>query len=150
MTPFAWFPDQVATIRVSPQDPNDGARPGDALVQAPPVTVHARRLRVDALRIALSVAGLSLRCRSRLSRSSIASVHSRFWLTVLMVLVAGGIAGIVGMRWPAPESRRVSIRIAGFALASNLAGILAWAQVARNRDSQSGSRHDDDNREAAA
>lgn len=63
----------------------------------------------------------------------IASVHSRFWLTVLMVSVAGGIAGVAGMRWPSARVAPRPIRIAGFALASNLAGILAWAQVARNR-----------------
>ncbi len=63
----------------------------------------------------------------------IASVHSRFWLVVLVVSVCAAIAGIVGMRWPSTRVAPRPIRIAGFALASNLAGILAWAQVARKR-----------------
>jgi cellulose synthase/poly-beta-1,6-N-acetylglucosamine synthase-like glycosyltransferase len=60
----------------------------------------------------------------------IASFYSRAWAVVLALSVAGTIVGIVGMR-SAAASRLV--RIAGFALASNLAGVLAWAQVLRNR-----------------
>lgn len=63
----------------------------------------------------------------------LASVHSRFWLVVLLLSIVGTIVGIVGMRWPRASVAPRLIRIAGFALASNVAGILAWAQVARNR-----------------
>jgi cellulose synthase/poly-beta-1,6-N-acetylglucosamine synthase-like glycosyltransferase len=63
----------------------------------------------------------------------IASIHSRAWLLVLVLSVIGGLTGVAGMRWPASRNAPRLIRIAGFALASNLAGILAWLQVARNR-----------------
>jgi len=63
----------------------------------------------------------------------LASVHSRAWLIVLVVSILGGVAGIAGMRWPKARVAPRVIRIAGFALASNLAGLLAWIQVARNR-----------------
>jgi len=63
----------------------------------------------------------------------IASIHSRAWLAVLVLSVIGGLIGVAGMRWPASRNAPRLIRIAGFALASNLAGILAWLQVARNR-----------------
>ncbi len=63
----------------------------------------------------------------------LASIHSRVWLLVLAASVIGGLIGIAGMRWPASRTAPRLIRIAGFALASNLAGILAWMQVARNR-----------------
>jgi hypothetical protein len=63
----------------------------------------------------------------------LASIHSRAWLLVLVVSVIGGLIGVAGMRWPASRNAPRLIRIAGFALASNLAGILAWLQVARNR-----------------
>ena len=64
---------------------------------------------------------------------AVASLHSRLWLAVLIISILGGVAGIAGMRWPATRVAPRAIRIAGFALASNLAGMLAWAQVARNR-----------------
>ena len=63
----------------------------------------------------------------------LASIHSRAWLAVLVLSVIGGLTGVAGMRWPASRNAPRPIRIAGFALASNLAGILAWLQVARNR-----------------
>ncbi|HWG34618.1 MAG TPA: glycosyltransferase [Gemmatimonadaceae bacterium] len=63
----------------------------------------------------------------------IASVYSRAWTIVLVLSIAGAIVGIAGMRWPKAGVAPRVIRIAGFALASNLAGMLAWAQVARNR-----------------
>jgi cellulose synthase/poly-beta-1,6-N-acetylglucosamine synthase-like glycosyltransferase len=63
----------------------------------------------------------------------LASIHSRAWLLVLVVSVIGGLIGVAGMRWPASRNAPRLIRIAGFALASNLAGILAWLHVARNR-----------------
>ena len=63
----------------------------------------------------------------------LASIHSRAWLAVLVLSVIGGLIGVAGMRWPASRNAPRLIRIAGFALASNLAGILAWLQVARNR-----------------
>jgi cellulose synthase/poly-beta-1,6-N-acetylglucosamine synthase-like glycosyltransferase len=63
----------------------------------------------------------------------LASIHSRAWLLVLVASVIGGLIGVAGMRWPASRNAPRLIRIAGFALASNLAGILAWLHVARNR-----------------
>jgi cellulose synthase/poly-beta-1,6-N-acetylglucosamine synthase-like glycosyltransferase len=63
----------------------------------------------------------------------IASFHSRAWLVVLVLSVIGGAIGIAGMRWPARSAAPRLIRIAGFAVASNLAGVLAWVQVLRNR-----------------
>ena len=63
----------------------------------------------------------------------VASVHSRAWLTLLIVAVIGALLGVIGMRWPATRRAPGLIRIAGFALASNLAGILAWLQVLRNK-----------------
>ncbi len=63
----------------------------------------------------------------------IASVHSHFWSFVLFASLIGTLAGIVGMRWPASHTAPRMIRIAAFALASNIAGILAWTQVMRNR-----------------
>jgi cellulose synthase/poly-beta-1,6-N-acetylglucosamine synthase-like glycosyltransferase len=63
----------------------------------------------------------------------IASVHSSAWRLVLAASVAGALVGVIGMRWPAGRGAPRIIRIAGFALASNIAGILAWAQVLRNR-----------------
>ena len=63
----------------------------------------------------------------------IASVHSRTWLLVLLASIAGGLVGVAGMRWPAGRTPPRIIRIAGFALASNVAGMLAWMQVLRSR-----------------
>jgi cellulose synthase/poly-beta-1,6-N-acetylglucosamine synthase-like glycosyltransferase len=62
-----------------------------------------------------------------------ASAQSRGWLLLLLASITGGLAGIAGMRWPATRTAPRPIRIAGFALASNIAGILAWTQVLRNR-----------------
>jgi cellulose synthase/poly-beta-1,6-N-acetylglucosamine synthase-like glycosyltransferase len=63
----------------------------------------------------------------------IASLQSRAWLSVLLASLIGTAIGIIGMRWPATARAPRLIRIAGFALASNLAGVLAWVQVLRNR-----------------
>ena len=63
----------------------------------------------------------------------IASIHSVFWRAVLVASVVGALIGVAGMRWPSGRPAPRLIRIAGFALASNVAGILAWAQVLRNR-----------------
>jgi cellulose synthase/poly-beta-1,6-N-acetylglucosamine synthase-like glycosyltransferase len=63
----------------------------------------------------------------------VAAVHSRAWLAVLIVSIIGALIGIIGMRWPASRPAPRAVRIAGFALASNLAGVLAWLQVLRNR-----------------
>ncbi|MEO7043391.1 MAG: hypothetical protein ABI035_14100, partial [Gemmatimonadaceae bacterium] len=62
-----------------------------------------------------------------------ASLHSTVWLAVLILSTIGTIIGVAGMRWPANRQAPGIIRIAGFALASNLAGILAWLQVLRNK-----------------
>ncbi len=73
---------------------------------------------------ALPIAGVAL---------IIASVHSNGWLLVLIASVLACALGIVGMRWPSARTAPRVVRIAGFALASNIAGILAWTQVLRNR-----------------
>jgi len=62
-----------------------------------------------------------------------ASIHSTAWLVMLILAAAGAIIGVAGMRWPPDRQAPGIIRIAGFALASNLAGILAWLQVLRNK-----------------
>lgn len=62
-----------------------------------------------------------------------ASVHSIFWRIVLGVAVAATAIGIVGMRWPRERPAPTLITVAGFALASNLAGVLAWLRVLTNR-----------------
>jgi cellulose synthase/poly-beta-1,6-N-acetylglucosamine synthase-like glycosyltransferase len=62
----------------------------------------------------------------------IASAHSRAWAAVLALSVLGTVLGVIGMRSRSGNAPRL-VRIAGFALASNLAGVLAWAQVLRNR-----------------
>ena len=73
---------------------------------------------------ALPIAGVAL---------IIASIHSNGWLLLLTASVVGCALGVAGMRWPAARSAPRLVRIAGFALASNIAGILAWGQVLRNR-----------------
>ncbi|HEU4565824.1 MAG TPA: glycosyltransferase [Gemmatimonadaceae bacterium] len=54
-----------------------------------------------------------------------------WWLVALAG--AGILLGVIGMRWP--EGRRVPalFAIPGFILASNVAGVLAWAQVLRRQ-----------------
>ena len=64
----------------------------------------------------------------------IGSIHSTAWRVVLAAAVAGTLIGVIGMRWPAGRTEPRLIRIAGFILASNVAGIVAWAEVLRNRD----------------
>ena len=63
----------------------------------------------------------------------IASLTSTTWRVALVLAIAGTLAGVAGMKWPADRQAPRLIRIAGFALASNLAGILAWVEVLRNR-----------------
>ena len=60
------------------------------------------------------------------------STHSFFWRIVLMLAVLGTAIGIVGMRWPTRRPAPALISLAGFALASNVAGVLAWIRVLRN------------------
>lgn len=62
-----------------------------------------------------------------------ASVHSVFWRAVLGVATVGTIVGVIGMRWPRERRAPALITIAGFALASNLAGMLAWFRVLTNQ-----------------
>jgi len=63
----------------------------------------------------------------------IKSVHSPFWLVVLIAAVAGVIVGTIGMRWPRGKPAPGVITLAGFGLASNVAGMLAWLRVLRNQ-----------------
>ncbi|MGI8509827.1 MAG: hypothetical protein ACR2MQ_10930 [Gemmatimonadaceae bacterium] len=62
-----------------------------------------------------------------------ASVHSLVWRAVLGVAIIGTIVGVIGMRWPRERRAPALITIAGFALASNLAGVLAWLRVLTNQ-----------------
>jgi hypothetical protein len=51
-----------------------------------------------------------------------------------MFAIIGVGVGTVGMRWPHERGTAPKlVRLAGFALASNLAGVLAWLQVIRGR-----------------
>lgn len=63
----------------------------------------------------------------------ILSLESPFWLGVLALSIAGLVVGWIGMKWPADRPAPRAINLAGFALASNLAGILAWWQVMQNK-----------------
>jgi cellulose synthase/poly-beta-1,6-N-acetylglucosamine synthase-like glycosyltransferase len=55
---------------------------------------------------------------------------------VALALVALGCAlGVLGMRWPAGRRVPALVAIPGFALASNLAGVLAWLRVLRREHS---------------
>lgn len=73
---------------------------------------------------ALPVAGVAL---------ILASIHSVFWRAVLAFAVIGTIVGAVGMCWPRERRAPTIVAVAGFALASNLAGVLAWLRVITNR-----------------
>lgn len=61
------------------------------------------------------------------------SVHSVAWRVVLALVVLGTVLGTVGMRWSRSRPAPALVTIAGFALASNLAGVLAWWRVLRNQ-----------------
>jgi len=61
------------------------------------------------------------------------SLHSAPWRVVLALAVAGTLVGSLGMRWPHSRRAPSVVTLAGFALASNLAGILAWWRVLRNQ-----------------
>lgn len=61
------------------------------------------------------------------------STHSVIWLAVLIAGVLGTIVGTIGMRWPHGKPAPSLIMLAGFGLASNVAGILAWVRVLRNQ-----------------
>ena len=63
----------------------------------------------------------------------IASFRSRAWAALLVVAIAAAALGVMGMRWNAERRAPRLISLAGFALASNVAGLLAWVQVLRNR-----------------
>jgi cellulose synthase/poly-beta-1,6-N-acetylglucosamine synthase-like glycosyltransferase len=58
---------------------------------------------------------------------------SPIWLGLFTLALAGVIVGWVGMRWPHDRPKPALLNLAGFAFASNLAGILAWLQVAQNK-----------------
>jgi len=59
--------------------------------------------------------------------------HSPGWCAVLLIAGFGTVLGIVGVRWPTGREAPVLVRVAGFTLASNVAGIMAWLQVVRNK-----------------
>jgi cellulose synthase/poly-beta-1,6-N-acetylglucosamine synthase-like glycosyltransferase len=62
---------------------------------------------------------------------ALASVRSPLWRVVLIAAVLGTVLGVIGMR-SAKQGPKL-LTIAGFALASNLAGVMAWIQVLRNQ-----------------
>ena len=65
---------------------------------------------------------------------ALAAVWPAAW--VLLGIVAAGVAlGVVGMRWPAGRRAPVLVALPGFALASNVAGILAWLRFFRGESS---------------
>lgn len=55
------------------------------------------------------------------------------WAVVLLLALAGIAAGIVAMRWPGGRRPPVAIALAGFALGSCIAGVLAWVHVVQRR-----------------
>jgi cellulose synthase/poly-beta-1,6-N-acetylglucosamine synthase-like glycosyltransferase len=61
------------------------------------------------------------------------SVHSVVWRIVLVLAILGTVIGMIGMR--AAQGQRIPrlLKLAGFAWASNLAGLLAWIRVLRNQ-----------------
>ncbi len=61
------------------------------------------------------------------------SIDSTFWRFVLGASVIGAVIGWIGMKWPESKPKPKLISLAGFALASNLAGVLAWVQVLQNK-----------------
>lgn len=62
-------------------------------------------------------------------------LSTRWWQAgaLLALATAGVVAGVIGLRWP--EGRRVPapFALAGYLLASNLAGIAAWIEALRGR-----------------
>lgn len=74
------------------------------------------------LTLPLALAGLALA-----SARSVAAL----WVSVLVV--AGIVAGAAALRWPAGRRVPSLLAIAGFVLASNTAGVLAWVKVMRRQ-----------------
>jgi cellulose synthase/poly-beta-1,6-N-acetylglucosamine synthase-like glycosyltransferase len=64
---------------------------------------------------------------------AVKSAHSPFWLAVLVAGLAGTMLGVIGMRWPHGKPAPSAVTLAGFGLASNVAGVLAWVRVLRNQ-----------------
>ncbi|HEX5436717.1 MAG TPA: glycosyltransferase family 2 protein [Gemmatimonadaceae bacterium] len=60
---------------------------------------------------------------------------SRAAVIALVVLALGCLLGALGMRWPAGRRVPLLVAVPGFALASNLAGVLAWLKVLRREQS---------------
>lgn len=48
---------------------------------------------------------------------------------IFMALIAGVLLGVLGMRWPQGRRPPLPIALSGFALASALAGLLAWSKA---------------------
>jgi len=61
------------------------------------------------------------------------SVSSPLWRGFLVLAILGTIIGVIGMRWPAGRKAPKLVTLAGFALASNLAGVIAWWRVLQNQ-----------------
>ena len=63
------------------------------------------------------------------------STQSRWAAGVLAAVAFVCVLGVLGMRWPANRRVPAFVAIPGFALASNLAGVLAWLRVFRREHS---------------
>ena len=59
------------------------------------------------------------------------ALTSRVALMLLLAMIAGIVAGLIAMRWPAGRQVPLPFAIAGFALASTLGGINAWVLAMR-------------------
>jgi hypothetical protein len=65
---------------------------------------------------------------------AIATVWPPVW--ILLAVAAAGVAlGVLGMRWPDDRRAPPFIALPGFALASNVAGMLAWMKFFRGESS---------------
>ncbi|MBC7789148.1 MAG: glycosyltransferase [Anaerolineae bacterium] len=59
----------------------------------------------------------------------------RIALVLLAITISGIAAGVIGMCWPQGRAVPTIFAVPGFALASNLAGVLAWVKVFRGKRS---------------
>jgi cellulose synthase/poly-beta-1,6-N-acetylglucosamine synthase-like glycosyltransferase len=61
------------------------------------------------------------------------AVGSRAGAVILAVVAIGIALGVLGMRWPLGRAAPRLLRIAGYALASNVAGMMAWRRAMLGR-----------------
>jgi cellulose synthase/poly-beta-1,6-N-acetylglucosamine synthase-like glycosyltransferase len=53
--------------------------------------------------------------------------------SILGLTAAGVVVGLVGIRWPGARAAPRLVALAGYVLASNVAGVLAWTRAVRGR-----------------